>query len=99
MESTASSPRGSRLVRVDEDSCSPWQVHLDDTTTVSVKLTEPAAATLNTVVQYTVLYCISLKTSSLPSSDHSEPVQGFEAGFCLNGSSPSSQSSASQGSD
>ncbi|KAM7373712.1 hypothetical protein PAMP_008546 [Pampus punctatissimus] len=25
MESTASSPRGSRLNRVDEDSCSPWQ--------------------------------------------------------------------------
>ncbi|KAG7225303.1 hypothetical protein INR49_007150 [Caranx melampygus] len=25
MESTASSPRGSRLVRADEDSCSPWQ--------------------------------------------------------------------------
>ncbi|XP_071355555.1 GON-4-like protein isoform X2 [Trachinotus anak] len=25
MESTASSPRGSRLVRVEEDSCSPWQ--------------------------------------------------------------------------
>ncbi|XP_022603122.1 GON-4-like protein isoform X2 [Seriola dumerili] len=26
MESTASSPRGSRLVRVEEDSCSPWQI-------------------------------------------------------------------------
>ncbi|XP_028281569.1 GON-4-like protein [Parambassis ranga] len=26
MESTASSPRGSRLSRVDEDSCSPWQM-------------------------------------------------------------------------
>lgn len=26
MESTASSPRGSRLTRVEEDSCSPWQV-------------------------------------------------------------------------
>lgn len=28
MESTASSPRGSRLNRVEEDSCSPWQVKL-----------------------------------------------------------------------
>lgn len=28
MESTASSPRGSRLNRGEEDSCSPWQVKL-----------------------------------------------------------------------
>lgn len=26
MESIASSPRGSRLSRVEEDTCSPWQV-------------------------------------------------------------------------
>lgn len=26
MESVASSPRGSRLSRVEDDSCSPWQV-------------------------------------------------------------------------
>lgn len=30
MESTASSPRGTRLNRVEEDSCSPWQVTTDD---------------------------------------------------------------------
>lgn len=40
MESTASSPRGSRLNRGEEDSCSPWQVKLSYGL-VSISLTGP----------------------------------------------------------